>query len=168
LGGSFNLSIDSLANAISIWTKAVSLSQVFSHPFYQSTQSQSACPQSRAIRHYRPIQKMTVLPIPGRKRHRINSRRRDSRKTNPTSKVTRITSKPAVLKHKYVDFQLKLSTSDNLPSSFRPVLAWSKKKETIRRKAINACYQSATLPTPSSPSNSHRWVLRCIQQGPVS
>jgi len=62
--------------------------------------------------------KTQVPPIPGRKRHRINSKRRETRKHQPNvKKVTRILQNQPYSNTKYVDFQLKCR-EDTLATSF--------------------------------------------------
>jgi hypothetical protein len=67
------------------------------------------------------------------------------------------TSKPAVLKHKICRLSTQTCREEHtchlFPSSSPSM---NKRKRVARRKAINACYQSATLTIPSSPSNSQQ------------
>lgn len=65
-------------------------------------------------------------------------------------------------------FNSAVDRVDNLSPISPPVLARTKENRTTRRKAKNACYQSAALPTPSSPSDSHGLGLAMHpKQGPV-
>lgn len=154
----------------SIWTSAVSLPKIFP-PIINPLKFLVHAPVHRPSSKHHPIQENDrVLPIPGRKRHRINSKTaRKTRKTNPTSKVTRTTSTSRTQTQICRLSTLTVDRVDNLPPLSPPVLAWTKERRKTRRKAINACYQSAALPTPSSPSNSHGLGLAIHpKQGPVS
>jgi hypothetical protein len=90
-----------------------------------TTQSDSKCPHQDHLATTTKKPTTPVLPIPGRKRHRINSKRRETRKHQPNvKKVTRILQNQPYSNTKYVDFQLKRVVKNTLATSFpRPVQA---------------------------------------------
>jgi hypothetical protein len=81
-------------------------------------------------------------------------------------RVTRILQ-PAVLRHKYVDFQLKPPDGDLPVLSYLVHAQTSKEKD--KEESHNACYQSAQHSQRSTPpATATSRVFRYIQAGPVS
>jgi hypothetical protein len=164
------LTIDSLAIAIPIWTSTVSPSD-FMPPTFNNLFICFQCPLLGPSDTTTPPKKGQRLPSPGRKRHRINSETAPKAQNQPyVKKVTRILQNQPYSNTKYVDIQLKCphkkhNLSHLPPSSPR----MNKGKRETRRNAINACYQSATLLTPSPLNDSHVLGLcDTSKQGPVS
>lgn len=134
--------------------------KIFSNHYNHSSWSDAP---HQAIRHHHCNTKTNV---PVALQSRINPKRRKAQNQPFIKRVTRILQ-PAVLKHKYVDFQLKPPDGD------LPVLSYlvhaQTRKEKDKEESHNACYQSAQHSQRSTPpATATSRVFRYIQAGPVS
>jgi hypothetical protein len=146
-----NFSIDSPANPITIWTRP-SLPN-FLHPHI-----------STAISTTNAAEKHKFFLSPQRDQLKTAL----SRKTNPQSEVTRISSTSAVQQTQIH----RLSTQPPgfiIPKELVPIsrttTSLQQKRKRTRRKATNACYQSANTTTPTLPQQTATKPGLAIQHG---
>jgi hypothetical protein len=118
-----------------------------------------------------PKTKTPVLPIPGRKRHRINSKRRETRKHQPNiKKVTRILQNQPYSNTKYVDFQLKCP-KDTLAASFPVQSTHEQKKESGKEESHKRLLPISNTFHPILPQQQPQVgsiIDTSKEQGPVS
>jgi hypothetical protein len=147
-----NFSIDSPANSKTIWTRPSlpEFSPPAMHPMSISRTTGTTTTSS-----------MNVPPIPSTG----STQTALSRKTNPQSEVTRISSTSAVHKHKYIGFQLNSHSGTHLASHPRGPSTRKREIKKTRRKATNACYQSANTTTPTLPQQTATKPGLAIQHG---
>jgi hypothetical protein len=167
-GVCINFSIDSLANAKTIWTRnCLSPPKVF-NPLL-TTQFGSNVPPGPSSTTTKT--ETSVLPIPGRKRHRINSKRRETRKHQPNiKKVTRILQNQPYSNTNYVDFQLKCR-EDTLAASFLVQSTHEQKKKSDKEESHKRLLPISNTNHPILPQQQPQCrVERSMhpKQGPAS
>jgi len=158
------LAMDSLANAVTIWPSTVSPPKIF-RPL--TTTRFGVDVQSWTIwhHHFHPKRNAMSSLAPGASATESTLKRRETRKTNPTSKGDEDSSTSRTQAQSISTFNSDCRRMRQLapprPSSSPRM---DKEKEKVRRKAINACYRSAQTSHPTLPQQQPQCrVWRCIR-----
>jgi hypothetical protein len=149
-GGSFNLAIDSLANAVTIWPSTVSPPKIF-RPHTTTRFGVDVHSWTIWHHHFHPKRNAISSLSPGASAAGSTLKRRETRKTNPASKGDEDSSTSRTQAQSISNFNSNCREMRQLapPSPSSPSM--NKEKERARRKAINACYRSAQTSHPTLP-----------------
>jgi hypothetical protein len=123
---------------------------------FQTTLAQCPTPGYHLEPHTHSTRKTQARPIPGRKSATGSTQNgaKQARKNQPYIRGDEDFFNQPYSSTKNVDFQLNCRERQLAASFPRSVHRMNKKEKVTRRKAINACYQSAAQPIPP-PLASH-------------